>query len=1046
MNELVIGSNNLDEVVIRKYKDMLLTIAQDAVSWDYDVATGAMKYTFFDSANTPILSVVFEEFQKTITKLGLIYPDDEPAFNAFCEKLKEGCQMVSAEYRSVATNYDVCWFRIIGQARNIPELQDSLHIIGRRYDISREKNTIEDINTDLDNLTGLMKRDAVRKAINDSISAASEMNSALILVDVDDFHLINEANGKMQGDSVMQTISGIIFTNFMTKDLVGRIAGDQFIIYCDDIAEDKILDLLKSLNERIAVNVSMPDGSPATISVGVSRGPVDGDDFNLLYAKADIALCYAKQNGKNQVAIFDGRKMHDICIGYTMQKVGQFDDEDIRVAKVAGKRINKKLFDFAFEELSKEDNLIEAIRQIAKEVCLYYGMDRALVYELDKNTKKHIDVVARWCRIYDEDAENENLSAKKSLWEQIERATLDTKVNHFILQAGRGDGLDFFRDILEFKNVPASDLLFPLMDGDNLAALIAFEYFESHEFSNTQIATLNSIARLIRSYLINQQTKDEMEAESVIIKNVMDAQKVIYYIIDESTHTIKYVSQYARALFPQAEYGQKCYESLWGRQTQCEICPLSGGNGDNNMVQFYHEELDRWFSMTATRMQGYSSDKDILICITDVTDLLSKVRSEDPLTVASSFDSFIVNGQKLVNRTPKEYAVVSIGVRNFAKINDHYGYVIGDKILKRIAERVTFDLKEGEILCRIKGDDFIFLIKRISDEEHLNKVELLTKSLNDEFSKDCPAIDIQCFSGVYNIVDEKEHINSCIDKATEARNLAMADAQKSFGYFRYSEKMSEKSREDDETEILIKEALLNDRVVVFFQPKVDPDDGSIIGAEALVRMKDSSGNMISPGRFIPYAEKNGQIVKIDQVVYDKTFAYMAKWKKEGKKVPLVSVNVSRMQLFDDNLPECIKALSDKYDLEPGEIELEITESVFFEDTQRLVDMIRRLKAVGYVISMDDFGSGYSSLSFMKELPVDVIKIDGGFFMKNEMDKKSKAIISAILQLTQNLDFEAVSEGVETKEQVDFIREHGGRIVQGYYFYKPMSAEEFETLL
>lgn len=1046
MKELIIESNNLDEAAIRKYKDILLTIVQDAVSWDYDISTGDMNYVFFDAANEPVLSVIFKDYSKTILDMGLVYSEDEPVFKKFCEELSEGHEMVSTEYRSVATDYDIYWFRLIGQAQTLPGQDTSSHIMGRRYDISREKNVTEESNTQMDSLTGLMKRDTIRKAISDRFSSGDEINAIFALIDVDNFHLINESNGKMQGDSVMQTIAGIIYTNFMTKDLVGRIAGDQFLVYCEDIAEEKILEILASLRNRISTNVAMPDGSPVTVSIGVASCPDDGADFMFLYAKADIALCYAKEHGKNQLAKFNGESMHGIGMGYTMQKTGQFDAEDARVAKVSGKRINKKLFDFAFEELSKEDNVIEAIEHIAKEVCLYYGIDRTLVYELDKKTRNSTNIIARWCRIHDVDADSGCNPSNISNWEATERAVLESEEDYFILTNGRCEGLDFFRDIIEFTNVPVSNLVFPLMDEGNLAALVSFENFEEHEFKSSEIATLSSIARLIRSYLLNEQTKAEMESESIIIKNVMDAQKIIYYILDESNHTIKYISPYAHVLFPNAEYGQRCYESLWGRSTPCDICPLSGGHGENKMVQFYHEELDRWFSMTATHMQGSSSDKDILICITDVTDLLSKVRSEDPLTVASSFDSFIVNGQKLVNSTPKGYSVVSIGVRNFAKINDRYGYVIGDRILKRIAEHISVNLADGELLCRIKGDDFVMLIKQISEEEHMVRAGMLTKSLNDEFSAECPAIDIQCFSGSYNIMDDKEHINSCIDKATEARNLAMADAQKSSGHFLYSEKMSEKSREDAETDILIKEALLNDRVVVFFQPKVDPDDGSIIGAEALVRMKDAEGKMVSPGRFIPYAEKNGQIVQIDQVVYEKTFAYMTKWKKEGKKVPLISVNVSRMQLFDDNLPETIKALSDKYELEPQEIELEITESVFFEDTQRLVDMIRRLKEVGYVISMDDFGSGYSSLSFMKELPVDVIKIDGGFFMKNEMDKKSKAIISAIMQLTQNLDFEAVSEGVETKEQVDFIREQGGRIVQGYYFYKPMAAEEFEVLL
>ncbi len=161
---------------------------------------------------------------------------------------------------------------------------------------------------------------------------------------------------------------------------------------------------------------------------------------------------------------------------------------------------------------------------------------------------------------------------------------------------------------------------------------------------------------------------------------------------------------------------------------------------------------------------------------------------------------------------------------------------------------------------------------------------------------------------------------------------------------------------------------------------------------------------------------------------------------------MVSVNVSRLHLLNDNLPVYMKSLSDKYGLKPEQIELEITESVFFEDTERLVDMIKQMKDIGYITSMDDFGAGFSTLSLMKSLPVDVIKLDGGFFLKNQLDGKSRAVISAMMQLAENLGFKVVSEGVETMEQVEFIREQGSRCVQGFYFYKPMPPEEFEKLL
>ena len=149
---------------------------------------------------------------------------------------------------------------------------------------------------------------------------------------------------------------------------------------------------------------------------------------------------------------------------------------------------------------------------------------------------------------------------------------------------------------------------------------------------------------------------------------------------------------------------------------------------------------------------------------------------------------------------------------------------------------------------------------------------------------------------------------------------------------------------------------------------------------------------------------------------------------------------------NDELPVYLKQLSDQYGVSPNQVELEITESVFFEDTERLIKVVKQMKDMGFVISMDDFGAGFSTLSLMKSLPVDIIKLDGGFFLKNELDYKNKAVISAIMRLAENLGFETISEGVETEEQVEFVREQGGKYVQGFYFYKPMPADEFSKLI
>ena len=1037
---LIVPDSDLLEENKKEYLDAILSNSSDATSWEYDINTHTMSMDFYDHDNNLSSRVIFKNYHKNVYDLNLIFPEDDALFEVFCAELDAGKDTVFLEYRAIGENFDIIWFRNFGTVMKDDNGKPYAYR-GRRLNITREM-AAKDVRTpSQDALTGLYHREKIRELIKNECGNDKESSKALLLIDIDNFNEVNEALGKMQGDNVLQTISGLIYTNFMSKDLIGRIAGDQFLVFCSHLEKDKLTELVEALKERIKTSAVLINDKPITISIGISIGPKDGVDFINLYTKADIALAYAKNNGGDQYAFFNGELMKDVCAGYTYSKMGKFEEDETRVIK-SSKKINKKIFDYSFDELSRDTNIRHAVEKIFSEICLFYGLDRAILHELDVSHRS-IEATSRWCRL--EDIEDQNKSfIRMDMWDMIESTYHNMDNGWIILNNGRGEGLDFFREIICLQYPPEHSVLFPIIDNDNMMALIEFQSFGEHEFQKNEITTLNSIVRLIRSYLVSNQVKYELETESIISKNVMDSQKLVYYIVDKNTKIIKYLSPYARELFPYAEYGKTCYKSLWNKECTCETCPIIENLNNPNTVQVYNEDLDAWFNITASKMKDNGDNDDILVCVTDVTDFLAKIRNVDTLTVADSFDHFVINSTKQIKRS-KEFGLISIGIRNFSKINDKFGYVAGDKILKEFAEFIKSRLAPDEMVCRIKGDDFVCLIQQHPADILAERVGKCSKYLTEKFIYEYPGINIQCFAGYYKISEDDEYINRCIDLATKARNVVLDDSLKEC-FKEYTEELDAKEREEAEANKIIMDALSEDRCIVYFQPKVDIDSGKVIGAEALVRIVDEEGKLISPGKFIPVAEKNGLIVDIDERVYEKTFEHMARWINEGKEIPLISVNVSRLHVLDDELPQKIKKLSDKYGLNPSNIELEITESVFFQDTNRLIDMITKLKDMGYVISMDDFGSGYSTLNFLKTLPVDVIKIDGGFFMRNEMDKKSKAIISAIMQLTENLEFKTVSEGVETQEQIDFIKSQGGKCVQGYYFYKPLPVNEFEKLI
>lgn len=1012
-------------------------------AWVYDVEKHSMTLEAVSADNSSETSkVLIENYSESVKDKRIVFEDDEPIFDVFCAELDAGKYDIDLEYRIVSEDSTIKWVKQIGHTICDDE-KKPLMVVGRTLDITTEKlRTSADIKKSVqDTLTGLYNRDKAKELIMKELNADVRGIASLILIDIDDFRLINENYGKMYADAVLQTVSGVLYTNFMNKDVVSRIAGDQFMVFCNDINEAKITELIKELKTRLAENVKLRNNETITVSTGIAFTANDVHGFYDLYNRADIALFYAKKNGRDSVSIYNA-SMNETSMGSTYRKMGKYAEEEHRVSQGAIK-VNKKIFDYAFDLLAKESDVNAATTKIFRELCLHYELDRAVIinYDFDREV---IKTALKWSKTKEDHdyLEDEYVSPVK--WDCFENAARED--GYVVLENGRSDKIDFFRELLLLKNQPVSSVHYAIYDNNKLIGVAIFESYKHHDFNKVELLTLKSVLTLVNSYMLSHNVKRELEAEAIINQNVMDAQRIIFYVIDEHTHEIKYLSKYSKELFPGAQYGCKCYESFFGNSKVCDNCPIYEGVGDKNTVELYDEDNDRWYTRTATNMKNTSSDSDMLICVTDVTEFIKRVKSEDSLTVACSYDSFIFTSTRLIKHKLFEPAVICTGIREFSKINDEYGYVAGDKILKRFAELVKMNLYEDEIICRIKGDDFVILIKQAQEDVLRKRINYCTTKLTAEFQEEYPGIEIDCYAGAYNITDSDEYLNHCIDNALKARKVAYVEKDKHAGYYEYTRDIELKEQQDKVIAKMMKEGLTKGNFVVFFQPKVDVNTGDIKGAEALVRLKDNEGKMVSPGIFIPLAEKTGLVGDIDFVVYEQTFGLMAKWINEGKKVPLISVNVSRLHLLNDKFPEEMKNLAEKYGLNTSQVELEITESVFFEDTERLIEMIERLKSIGFIISMDDFGSGYSTLNFMKKLPADVIKIDGGFFMRNEMDDKSKAIISAILQLTKNLDFNSVSEGVETKEQVEFLKNNGGQYVQGYYFYKPMPAEEFERLI
>lgn len=411
----------------------------------------------------------------------------------------------------------------------------------------------------------------------------------------------------------------------------------------------------------------------------------------------------------------------------------------------------------------------------------------------------------------------------------------------------------------------------------------------------------------------------------------------------------------------------------------------------------------------------------------------------DPLTNTYNLNAFLAKADEIMSENiDRNYAVLYSDVNQFKLINDNYGYRAGDRILIALAEILKSTGGSNAIVARITGDKFVALYPYEDTEELTDLVKSIVHDSKhiqrdtDDYYKLTLAI------GIYPIQSGDSAIIA-VDRA----NIARKNVEDSHlhNYMYYDESMHNSMLEQKNIEDSMEEALQNHEFSVYYQPKFDITTGKLVGSEALVRWSRHSG-MIPPIRFIPLFEENGFIVPLDYYVLDSVCASMRKRLDAGKRVLPVSVNFSRVHLSTDVLPVVIKTTLERYDIPPHLIEIEITESALAATEDYQINILHEIRSLGCVLAMDDFGSGMSSLNTLRKLPFDVLKIDRDFLYSNSSSERERIVLSNVVRMAFDLNMRVICEGVETKEQEEFLRQIGCRYVQGFLYARPLPEEQF----
>ena len=441
----------------------------------------------------------------------------------------------------------------------------------------------------------------------------------------------------------------------------------------------------------------------------------------------------------------------------------------------------------------------------------------------------------------------------------------------------------------------------------------------------------------------------------------------------------------------------------------------------------------------------------VIIDISEMKDaqtLIKFLAYHDPLTglpnrivAREHFDGLINDG----GADSGMVAVICFDLDRFKIINDSIGHAIGDQVLKILAGKFLSSLSDSDKITRQGGDEFLLISGKISElDQAVGIAQLIIEQVDQELLVDGHRLSISASLGIAVYPDHGETLDDLLRNAENALYQAKKDGGNTYRFF--TEDMGRKAMRKLQMQTLLRAALANNEMEVFYQPKIDLKSGEIVGAEALLRWHNPELGHVSPAEFIPCAEESGLIHPIGEWVLNSVCSQIGKWWNAGLGNVHVSVNLSGHQFLDKNLGKIVEQAIHSNHIPAQLIELEITESILMGNINYANLVLRSLKEIGVTISLDDFGTGYSSLSYLKNLPVDTLKIDKSFVDEVHVSPNDAAIALTIIALSRNLGMSVVAEGVENREQYAFLQKNGCDTIQGFYISKPLPAAEFEELM
>lgn len=860
-----------------------------------------------------------------------VHPDDIPILEREIENIQYFKPEVFVEVRLKETNGRR--FRWHSIHMRLAEVGGSYIYVGSSTFVDSRKDKENDLflKAHHDPLTGLYNKVTIYELVRDYLKKYPNTEAAMIVLDIDSFKWFNDCLGHMYGDEIIKEVADRLCHVFNDNALVGRIGGDEFLVFIHSFStEAVILDSLNSLSNLLnMISLGRRDCLNITYSAGIAMYPGCAETYEELFKKADVALYYVKNHGKNGIHFYTD----DLRENCQAQFISEIKDATVRNEE------KPTIIQFAFQLLNDSTDVNNAINLLLYKMQSEFGLEAIYIYKL-----------------------SETSDSVKCIFENV-RDSRYSQYNNSVCFSKKA--LSTHLD--KMRGQPFG-MVYDITDSENRNQGI--EYYRNEAYKSYLHVDLRLFSKTIGC---------------------------IDYIAGKDT-------------------------SFWTDAISNEFVSVS--------------------NLLAVCL--YYGDK-----VKMVESSLLKYNTCDSLTGLLKEESFVDAAGRAVadKRVCERLAVVYCDISNFKYINEVYGYIVGDHILKDMADYLTNEVKNVVCAGRFYSDNLLAIYKfssMDSDETITAAVDAINSELSAFLGRKYSINGLFVRCGVYIIDDNHTEPLWAVSNANMARKLAKSEKRSHCVLF--DKKMYEKRKRQIEFIQKLDSAIENDEFYICLQPKVSGNDNNIVGAEALVRWKPDDRTEILPGDFVPAFEKNGNISKLDFYVYEKCFAYIRKRLDENKKVVPISMNVSQVDLQLPDFVPRLRTLIEKYNVPAQYIELELTESTYLENIKDISGTVSEIRSMGIRIGMDDFGTGYSSLTALNDLQVDLLKIDRIFMKNSSLKESDKTIIKFIIEMARNLRLQVVCEGVETPEQRKFLNEVGCNLHQGFYYSKPVSLDIFTDYL